>query len=352
MAKLRQPIDLALQGGGAHGAFTWGVLDRLLDEDSFRPAAISGASAGAMNAVVLASALATGGRRAAQDALWSFWKAVNRTARLSNPALGAAEAFPNFFAASTAWWSLFNRGTVSLHPDPAAGRHAQGLLGDVVDDHVDWDAIRHASAPRLFVSATEARSGRLRIFSNADLSREAVLASACLPLAFPAVEIDGIDYWDGGYTANPPLMPLIGESPHDDLLLITITPLNRDATPTTVEEIPERLSDLTFTLSLQKELGGIAIVKAALGKTLPKSASPLMQAVHRLRLHEIHDESTFAGIDPRSKLLPEWRLLTQLRGVGQRAAETWLKQHGDDIGRRSSVEMAERYGPGFLKGSF
>jgi NTE family protein len=345
LARVRAKInlDLALQGGGAHGAFTWGVLDRLLEDERLHLASISGASAGAMNAVVLASGLVTGGPNEAKARLWSFWKGVNRAARTSNPALQAAEAFPHFFAASTAWWSLFDGGHVNWAPSPSTGEYAQRLLGDVVRDHVDFAALKKGDAPRLFISATEARTGQTSIFRNSDLSVEAVLASACLPMVFPPVTIDGTDYWDGGYSANPPLMPLIAESPHDDLLLVTINPLHRKETPTTVAEIPGRISEMTFNQSLIKDVRALSAMKEALGKRVPRNAVPLIRAIHVLRIHEIHNEAGFEKLDPRTKMLPEWRLLTCLRKSGRRAASTWLNTSHKDLGKRSTADLAERY---------
>ena len=336
-------LDLALQGGGAHGAFTWGVLDRLLEEEAIEPASVSGASAGAMNASVLASGLVSGGADEAKARLWSFWKAVNRAARTSNPALQAAEAFPQFFAASAAWWSLFHGGHVDWHPSPEAGRYAQSLLRDVVNDHVDFKALKDKVAPRLFVSATEARSGQARIFRNADLTDDAILASACLPMAFPAVKIDDVAYWDGGYSANPPLFPLITESPQDDLLLVTVNPITRSDDATTPREITERISEMNFNQSLRKDIRAICVMKEALGDEIAKSAPPLVRAIHRLNIHEIHDAAEFEKIDPRTKLMPEWGLLTHLHEVGRSATDDWLRTSRRDLGKRSSVDLAERY---------
>ncbi len=336
-------LDLALQGGGAHGAFTWGVLDRLLEDERLVPASISGASAGAMNAAVMASGFVSGGRTEAQARLWSFWKAVNRAARESNPALRAAEAFPHFFAISSAWWSLFDNGRLKFQPSPEAGRTAQTLLGDVVREHVDFDALRAAEAPRLYISATEVQTGHARIFRNADLSVEAILASACLPMAFPPVTIDGTDFWDGGYSANPPLLPLVTESPNDDLLLVTLNPARWSDTPQTVEAIPDRITEMTFNQSLLKDITAIALMKEALGRRRVWTLPPLLRAVRRLRLHEIHDQPRFEKIDPRSKMLPEWSLLTRLKTAGRRKASVWVKRHWRDLGKSSTADLADRY---------
>ena len=208
----RNGLDIALQGGGAHGAFTWGVLDRLLEDEDIGITAVSGASAGAVNAAVLASGLANGGREGARRALSDFWEALNRVSRDSGPLIPLMEAFPLTFQALSNWWSTMF-GNVSLPSSPEMGAASQQALRSLLEEHIDFHALRHGEAPRLFLSATDVRNGNARIFRNEEMSADVLLASACLPLFFPPVTIDGVDYWDGGYSANPPIMPLVQESP-------------------------------------------------------------------------------------------------------------------------------------------
>lgn len=334
-------LDLALQGGGAHGAFTWGALERLLEADRISIGSVSGASAGALNAAMLVSGLVTGGSEGAANKLKAFWTAVNRSARRSSFLL-FMEAFPDAFRAADTLWSMAGGDSVSVSLPPRLGRHAQHELRDILEEHVDFDAVRSPEAPRIFISATNARTGAARIFRNEDLSLEALLASACLPLHFPPVTIDGDDYWDGGYSANPPIIPLVQESDNDDLLMVTVNPIARKTTPRSVAEIPDRISEMMFNQSLIKELRGLSLMKEGIGRRLVYSGK-LIRAIHDLRIHEIHDEETLSKIDPRSKMTPIWQLLLQLHEAGRQAAEAWLKTSATDLGKRSSANLADRY---------
>jgi len=334
-------LDLALQGGGAHGAFTWGVLDRLLEDPGISVGAVSGASAGALNAAVLVSGLVRGGPEEAASRLSSFWKAVNQSARQTT-ILPFLEAFPAAFETADMLWSMVSGGGISVAPSPRLGRMAQGILRDVLEDHVDLDAIRAPQAPKIFVSATNARSGAPRIFRNADLSIDALLASACLPMNFPPVTIDGEDYWDGGYSANPPILPLVQESGCSDLLLVTVNPVTRKETARTMNEIPGRISEMMFNLSLVKELRGLSLLKEDMG-AWQFFGSGLIKAIRDLRLHEIHDEETMSKVDPRSKMTPVWHLLTHLHETGRKAADGWIDTCSADLGKRSTARIAERY---------
>ena len=335
-------LDVALQGGGAHGAFTWGVLDFLLEQPDIRIGAVSGASAGALNAAVLASGLARGGPEAAGKRLWAFWKALNRSGREAGPLLPMAEAFPLAFEAMSEWWtSVFK--DVSLPSSPQMGRGAQDILRRLIEEFVDFEAIRSADAPLIFVSATNARTGGAHIFRNDELTVDALLASACLPLLFPPVSIGGTDYWDGGYSANPPLIPLVQDSANDDLLLVTINPITRDETPQTTSGIASRITELGFNQTLVKELRGLDLMQKAVLPLAPESG--LLGSLQRLRIHEIHDEPLLAGMDPDSKLLPVWRMLITLHCAGRRSAREWLRVQGRKLGKVSTVDLTDRYGP-------
>ncbi len=335
-------LDVALQGGGAHGAFTWGVVDRLLEYDYIDIGAVSGASAGAMNAAILVSGLVAGGKEAASRRLWAFWKALNRAVRDAGPMVPMAEAFPFAFEAVTDWWTAV-LGDIKLPTSPEMGRSAQETLRQLIDEYVDFDAIRAKDAPRIFISATNARTGGAHIFRNADVSTDALLASACLPLLFPPIRINGADYWDGGYSANPPLMPLVQESPNDDLLLVTINPITRDKTPHTPEGIASRLTELGFNQTLVKDLRGLNLLKQAMSP-LP-CTDGLLGSLQRLRIHEIHDQPLLAEMDPRSKLFPMWHMLIKLHAAGRRAANEWLQKPARQLGKKSTVDLTDRYGP-------
>lgn len=336
-------LDLALQGGGAHGAFTWGVLDRLLEAPDMRFGAISGASAGAMNAVVLASGLMTGGAAGARKGLASFWSAINQSARDSVPVFSLLETIPGWTAGASWLVSAMGAGRMTLTSSPASGAPVQRLLGEVIAAHVDFDALREPDAPRLFISATNAHSGTAKMFTNEALSVDVLLASACLPQMFPAVKIDDVPYWDGGFSANPPITPLIHDSQNNDLLLVNINPRVRDALPYSQSDITERMSELTFNQSLLKELRAIAMLKAEFGDDPTTCAMPFARAIAELRFHEIHNDEKMGDLDPTTKMFPTWGLLSRLRDVGRETADTWLAAHGGKLGKSSSAKLNARF---------
>ena len=340
-------LDLALQGGGAHGAFTWGVLDGLLQDERLMPGALSGASAGAMNAAVLVSGLVSEGREGARERLRSFWKELNRSGREAGPLIPMIEAFPQTSRAISSWWSTVFGDVGMAHGSPELGREMQEILREVIEKHVDFDAIRSENAPPLFISATNARSGALRLFRNGDLSTDALLASACLPLYFPPVTIDGKDYWDGGYSANPPLVPLVQESSNDDLMLITVNTQVRSETPRSAAAIIDRLTEIGFNQSMRKELQGLVLLQSAIGeaRVKPGAKDGLIAQVERLRFHEIHDEATLAAMPAQTKLLPVRHLLLKLHEAGEAAAKQWCEANVEHLGKRSTVNFAKRFGP-------
>jgi len=348
-------LDLALQGGGAHGAFTWGVLDRLLDERRLHFAAISGASAGAMNAVVLADGLLSGGRAGAQKAMWSFWKSVSRAAHghtaSANPfhALFVPGAVRPSWAPFTPWGAsaafmstMAENVTRAFSPYQWNPFNVNPLL-NLIDDAVDFERLQTADALSLFVSATSTRTGALRVFRNGELTARVVMASACLPQMFQAVEIDGEAYWDGGYVGNPALLPLIAESEPSDLLLVQLNPPERVVRPRDAGGIACRLNEITFNASLVKELRMIALVKEALEQEPADRpfASLLLNQVRHLRLHRIAAEETLFRPGARSKLDPEWQFLVRLHGQGVRAAAAWIEQNWADLGKRSTLDLSQ-----------
>lgn len=346
-------LDLALQGGGAHGAFTWGVLDRLLDERCIHCAAVSGASAGAMNAVVLANGLLAGGRMGAKDALHTFWKKISQSAHrapsrnpfhalfLRSDALASPWSTYGPWGASLAYWStVAETFTRTFSPYEWNPLNYNPLL-ELLTDTVDFERLRRAEGIRLFISATSVRTGALKVFRNAELTAHAVMASACLPQLFQAVEIDGEAYWDGGYLGNPALLPLIAESEPSDLLIIQLNPPIREERSRTAVGISSRLNEITFNASLMKELRGVTLLKQALDEEPPDHAfkHPLFNQVRQLRLHRIAaDERTFS-LGAGSKLDPEWEFLLDLRGQGQRAADAWLARHASDLGQISTLDL-------------
>jgi NTE family protein len=347
-------LELALQGGGAHGAFTWGVLDCLLDEAEIEIVAISGASAGAVNAIILAHGLTQAGHAGAQRALWQFWKNVSRAAHAARLAagpfgalLGPAAAVPQWapfalWSVTQAAWRAFAEATVGGLGGTTAIAQDLNPLRRLLAEAVDFERLRGAAAPRLFLSATDVATGELRVFRNAELSPEVVLASACLPQIFRAVEIEGRPYWDGGYLANPPLAPLIAESDAHDLLIVQLNPPERRDAPRGATEVAARLNEIVFNASLVNELRAIGTLQRALAAGGPGTAGgePLFRRLAGLRLHRISaDESVFA-LGDRGRLNPEWSYLQRLHRQGAEAAERWLAHHREDLGRHATLRLA------------
>ena len=326
------PIDLALQGGGAHGAFTWGVLDRLLEVPWLRFDGISGTSAGAMNAAVMADGYAEGGPEGARAALERFWKRVADAALLSPLRRGPLEIL-------TGLWTL-DYSPVFLALDISArvfspydlNPGGSNPLRKILLESINFT--RLASAPiRLFVTATNVRTGRGRIFRNADLTPDALLASACLPTMFQAVEIDGEAYWDGGFSGNPTITPLVRESEAHDTLLVQINPVNRPGTPRTAREIHNRLNEVAFNSPLMKELRIIALLRQVAD---PGHSEGALWA--GMRIHRIASEA-MTELNSSSKLLAEWSFFCKLRDEGRRTAEAFLDAHGADLGVRSTFDL-------------
>ncbi|MBW4093247.1 MAG: patatin-like phospholipase family protein [Proteobacteria bacterium] len=308
------PLALALQGGGSFGAFTWGVLDRLLEQDGIDWDTISGASAGAVNAVLLADGLAEGGpgaagRAAARRKLAWFWEQVSRRSPSGTAVLAAAA-----LGASLRWVSPFALDPPDLTP-------LRGLL----EEAVDFDRLRTqaAGSPRLLIAATRVRDGRAVLFRSPDVTVDAVLASACLPLLGQSVVIDGEPCWDGGFSANPPLRALVEESEAPDLLLVRLLPTSRAGVPHGSHEIARRMQELTFNAPLQREEDEVAALRQdCAGRLLFRSS--LCRRVERLRLHRIAAPDAVAGLDRESALDTGWGLLQRLMLAGRAAAEAWL----------------------------
>lgn len=332
----REPlnVDLALQGGGAHGAFTWGVLNRILEEDWLTIEAISGTSAGAMNAAVLASGYATGGREGARDALDRYWRKVSEAARFSpfqrsplDVLLGrwTLDTSPLFVA-----MDMMSRVVSPYTLNPSGANPLTDILAGIIDS----DAI--AKGPiKLFISATNVRTGRNRIFRNAEITPEVLLASACLPTLFQAVEIDGESYWDGGYSGNPTMTPLIKESTASDTILVQINPVERPDTPRTARDILNRLNEVSFNAVLLKELRMMALLQR---EALSSGGEVARWA--RMRLHRITSDAMI-DLGYSSKLNAEWEFLTMLHDEGRRSAEAFYRTHRDEIGKRSTLDLAE-----------
>ncbi|HJQ56491.1 MAG TPA: patatin-like phospholipase family protein [Vineibacter sp.] len=329
----RRRVSLALQGGGSYGAFTWGVLDRLLEDDETVIDAVSGASAGAVNAVVMASGLARGGRAAAREALARFWRQVSTRGSFTavaesfarTPFVGAANMALDL---SSRMFSPYQMNPLDLHP-----------LRDILAEEVQFEILRRQSPVRLLIAATHVAEGRSRIFTERELSLNAVLASTCLPLLHRAVEVDGEWYWDGGYTANPPLLPLISASSAPDLLIVQLTPMRGGDLPTSAQQIAQRLNQITFNAPLLRELEALATLGTLYGRTLAL-LSPMARRLRRLRLHRIAAEDGVAQLDRSSPMNLDWPFLTRLRDAGRDAADDWLARSFSQVAPTPALAAA------------
>ena len=332
-------VNLALQGGGAHGAFAWGVLDRLLEDERIAFQGISATSAGAMNATVLAYGLAVGGREGARRALTNFWRRIAHAASMGplqrvfldritgNRSLETSPAFV-FFDLLTQLFSPYQLNPLNYNP-----------LRDVLIETVDFEALRAARCPvKLFLSAANVRTGKIRVFSNDEIGPDAVLASGCLPFIFQAVEIDGESYWDGGYMGNPAIFPLIYNCDSRDVVIVHINPIERKALPKTAGEILNRINEISFNSSLMREMLAIAFVTKLIedGKINDNS-------MKRMLIHASEAEDVMSELGVASKLTTDWEQLTHLKEVGRERGEAWLVAHFDQIGRESTDDIRAKY---------
>lgn len=334
----RRPFCLALQGGGAHGAFQWGVLDRLLEDDRLDIRAVSGVSAGAMNGAALVSGLASGDARAALDRLWreinqSGGRNVFGDSALWNPAQA-----PDWLK-DTPFWRAGETLALSMSPYEFNPLN-HNPLKRVLKTAVDFQAVQ-GSDVKLFVAATAVRQARARIFASSEITADVLMASACLPHLFQAVEIEGEPYWDGGYLTNPPLWPLTGDDTPDDVLLVTLNPMVRDETPRAAGDIVDRLNEILFNAPLLAELRAIAMAGEMISQgQLKHGSGPYRQ----VRLHAIEADGWLSDLSLRSKFNTEWSFLIDLKARGRAAADDWLETCLASVGRRSSVDLQARFG--------
>ena len=326
------PIDLALQGGGSHGAFTWGVLDRLLEEPWLQILGISGTSAGAMNAAVLAAGWTEGGREGARAALDEYWKRVSRAAAFSPL---QRTPLDRLMGRWTLDWSpafIAMDLTARIFSPYDLNPYGFNPLRDILAQSIDFT--RLARSPiKLFITATNVRTGRGRIFRNPEITPDVLLASACLPTMFQAIEIDGEPYWDGGFAGNPTITPLVRETEAHDSVLVQINPRERPGTPRSAPEILNRLNEISFNSPLMKELRMIALLREV---SDPGKGEGFRWA--NMRTHRIMTEM-MTDLGYSSKLNAEWEFLTMLRAEGHRAASEFLDSHADDLGHRSTTDI-------------
>jgi NTE family protein len=331
-------VNLALQGGGAHGAFAWGVLDRLLEDERIAFEGLSATSAGAMNAVVMAYGMTQGGREGAKKALMGFWRRVAHAGMISplqptwfervqhNHSLENSPAFV-MFDLVTRLYSPYQFNPLNYNP-----------LRQVLEDSVDFEMLREKSALKLFLSATNVRTGKVKIFGNEELSPDAVLASACLPFMFQAVTINGESYWDGGYMGNPAIFPLIYKCESRDIVIVHINPIERMETPTTARDILNRINEISFNSSLMREMRAIAFVTKMIDDGAIDEGK-----MKRMLIHAIEGQDFMRDLGVSSKMNADWEFLTHLRDVGRERAEQWLDANFRALSKQTSVDLAAMY---------
>jgi NTE family protein len=327
--RAQKTVSLALQGGGAHGAFTWGVLDALLEDGRLSIEAITGASAGAVNAVVMVEGWLEGGIDGARSQLETFWRRVSVDGSLSSAQRGLLSLILGA-GSNQAWTDLIAQRLSPYQTNPLN----INPLRDAIDALIDFDRVRACTDVEIFISATNVWTGKVAIFKRQELTADHVMASACLPTVFQAVEIDGVPYWDGGYMGNPALFPLFYETMTDDILLVQINPLERRQTPRTVSEIHNRLNEITFNSNLLRELRAVAFVQRLIeeGKLSPDE----YKNVH---MHRIDGSGVLDDYEASSKQRAEWDLFVQLRDAGRETAQTWLAAHYGAIGMRGTLDL-------------
>jgi NTE family protein len=330
-----KPINLALQGGGAHGAFTWGVLDQLLEHGRCEIAGISGASAGAVNAVMLADGLTRGGPDEARARLADFWRAVSVDGHLPELQRSVVERLFPFLPREGLWFGAMSRLLSPYDLNPLN----INPLKELIERFVDFEAIRGDRQRELFISATDVQTGEPRVFTRTEITPEVVMASAALPLLFHAVEIDGVPFWDGGYSGNPAVVPFLRATATEDVLVVQINPRERRKVPTRQSEIMSRVNEINFNASLLSELRGVAFVNRLIDEgRLPRGTRP--GEFRRLRLHRIVMEDVSGTDAARGTLNTDYEYFETLRKLGQRATRRFLDAHFDDVGRTSTIDLA------------
>jgi NTE family protein len=336
----QKAINLALQGGGAHGAFTWGVLDRVIEDTRIVIDGISASSAGAMNAAVMTYGWMVGERDGAKRALEAFWRRLSDAASAGplqpswiDRALGnhTLSWSPAFLALDLMTRLLSPYQLNPLNHNP---------LRDALKATVDFAVLRRPDCPiKLFVSATNVRSGKIKVFENKEIGVDSILASACLPFMFQAVELNGEHYWDGGYMGNPALFPLIYNCGNSrDIVIVHVNPIYRHDVPRSASEILDRVNEISFNASLMREMRAIGFVTRLIDEKRVNNGS-----LRRMLIHEIAADEHMQKLSAASKLNADWTFLVHLRDVGRRTADAWIRENFGRLGRESTVDIERRY---------
>ena len=331
-------VNLALQGGGSHGAFTWGVLDKLLEDGRINFSGISGTSAGAINAVLYADGMKKNGKEGAREAMHNFWHKLSMAANWSPIKRNAYNVMTGnwsvdtsvgflFYTALTRFLSPYQLNPLNFNP-----------IKDILDECIDFERVRCCDKTQLFISATNVETGLVRVFESHELTSEMVIASCCLPQVFQAVEIDGIPYWDGGYMGNPVLFPFFDHTDCADILVVQINPIERKGTPKTPQAISDRINEIGFNSSLLKDLRSVAFVSKLIQRGVLSA-----DEYRDNHIHIIANQEALKPLGVSSKMNLEWSFLLHLRDIGRATAEKWLAENFTHVGEKSSVDIAAMF---------
>ncbi|MGB4191081.1 MAG: patatin-like phospholipase family protein [Rickettsiales bacterium] len=335
MSKITKNVHMALQGGGSHGAFTWGILDKILEDGRLNIDGLCATSAGSMNAVLFSYGRLKGGNEGAREILHNFWQDVSKAGHHPNEIPTPMDSF-------MLYWNLSVFDAISHAVSPYQFNPTNSnILRDILSSHVDFEELRKGKSTNLFISATTVRTGKVRVFNTAEISLDVVMASACLPYLFQAVKVDDEYYWDGGYTGNPAIFPLFYHGDTNDVIIVHINPMVRSKLPVNSNEIMNRINEITFNSSLLSEFRAIAFVKKIIKEGWIKD-----EFKHNLRnifVHSIRADQALQDFNATSKFDTHWHFLTNLRDLGRIEAKIWLDENFSAIGNKSTVNLRKDF---------
>jgi len=338
-SNMSKMINLALQGGGAHGALSWGIIDKLLEDGRLHFDSISATSAGAMNAAVMAHGLEKGGRDGARESLYQFWKKISEAGEIYSPVkISSLEKMFGVKAENSMSYVYYDLLTKVLSPYQLNPFNINPLR-EILASCVDFDALHKGRNINIFISATNVRNGKIKVFDKKELSIDSVLASACLPFMFQAVEIDGEYYWDGGYMGNPAIFPIIYNSDCRDILILHINPIYRNEVPQTASDILNRVNEISFNSSLMREMRAIHFVSELIDNGWIKEK--YKDKLRRIFIHAVRADKTMESFTVASKLNPEWSFIKELFETGRKKGQEWLDQNFDKVNHSSSINIEE-----------
>jgi NTE family protein len=334
----KKAITIAMQGGGSHGAYTWGVLDRLLEEEDIVIEGVSGTSAGGMNAVALTQGIVIGGKKGGRELLNKFWRIMSEKGKSSIFKPGLLDILANKYTLhNSPGFLLFDFLSKILSPYQM-NPFGTDPLRDLIEELFDFEKLRDEKAIKVFLAATHVYTGKLKVFSNKDLCTEALLATACLPTLHAAVMVKGEYYWDGGFIGNPVIAPLIYNCETPDMLLIKLNPTHRNRLPITASEIGDRLNEITNNTSIVREMRSIHFIGKLIDSGTVKPGS-----LKRLHVHLIEDEAIFQELGWSSKLNTNFDFLEHLFNAGRKSADQWLEKNYDKIGKATTADIVEEF---------